>query len=116
MVIVSYITAALLIALGLYTLIAKKELMKMVIGICLFDYGANLLLVTVGFNPGGTAPIFSFSDLQPGMFFVDPVPQALTLTAIVIGACVTALALALVVKLKQKFGTTNTDDIRRLRG
>ena len=50
------------------------------------------------------------------MYFVDPVPQALTLTSIVIGACVDAMALSLVIKLYQQYHTTNADEIRRLRG
>ena len=44
------------------------------------DYGANLLIVSVGFHDGGTAPIFVMSELNRASFFVDPVPQALTLT------------------------------------
>ena len=64
---------------------------------------------------GGTAPIFG-SELTAGMYFVDPVPQALTLTSIVIGACVDAMALSLVIKLYQQYHTTNADEIRRLRG
>ncbi len=51
-----------------------------------------------------------------GAYFVDPVPQALTLTSIVIGACVDAMALALVVALYKRYNTTNSDEIRRLRG
>ena len=48
--------------------------------------------------------------------FVDPIPQALTLTSIVIGACVTAMSLALVIKLEEQYGTIDTREIRRLRG
>ncbi|WP_342455719.1 sodium:proton antiporter [Caloramator sp. Dgby_cultured_2] len=64
----------------------------------------------------GTAPIFTFTELKPESFFVDPVPQALTLTSIVIGACVTAMALSLVIKIKEKYGTLDADKVRRLNG
>ena len=67
-------------------------------------------------SPGGTAPIFTWTELNPASFFVDPIPQALTLTSIVIGACVTAMSLALVIKLEEQYGTTDTREIRRLRG
>lgn len=95
----NYIGSFLVIVMGLYIMIVKKDLIKIVIGMSLMDEGTNLLLVSIGFRQGGTAPIF-MSDLKPGSFFVDPVPQALTLTSIVIGACVTAMALSLVIKIK----------------
>ena len=47
---------------------------------------------------------------------MDPVPQALTLTSIVIGACVSALALSLIIKIQEKYGTIDADKVRRLRG
>jgi len=116
LIIVNYIGSVFLIAIGFYTMMAKKNIMKIVIGMGIVDYGINLLIVSVGFNPGGTAPIFTINELDPGTFFVDPVPQALTLTSIVIGACVTALALSLVIKIKQEYGTLDAGQIRRLRG
>lgn len=116
MIIANYIGAVLLMFLGLYTIIMKKHLIKIVMGMCLVDYGVNLLIVSIGFNPGGTAPIFTISELDPGAFFVDPVPQALTLTSIVIGACVMAMALSIVIKIKQKYKTLDAGQIRRLNG
>ncbi len=116
MILTNYITAFFLITLGLYVIVAKHNIMKAVIGMGIVDYGVNLLIVSIGFNPGGTAPIFTITELQPGSFFVDPVPQALTLTSIVIGACVTALALSLVIKMKEAYGTLDSTKIRRLRG
>lgn len=111
----NYIASFLLIIFGLYIMIFKKNLIKIVIGMSLLDSGINLLLISIGFRLGGTAPIF-MNDLKEGAFFVDPVPQALTLTSIVIGACVTALALSLVIKVKEHYGTINADEVRRLNG
>lgn len=119
MIILNYIASALLIALGLYAVCTKKNLIKIVIGLGVIDYGINLLIVSAGFNDGGTAPVFTISDLVNGVagtYFVDPVPQALTLTSIVIGACVDAMALVLVIKLFQKYGSVQSDEIRRMRG
>ena len=116
MIIANYIACFVLIALGFYTIVAKKNLLKIVIGMGIVDYGVNLLIVSVGFNPGGTAPIFAISELTRESFFVDPIPQALTLTSIVIGACVTAMALSLVIKMKKSYGTLNSEKIRRLNG
>ena len=113
MITFNYIASFFLIALGFYTIITKYNLVKG-LGIC--DYGVNLLIISVGFNPGGTAPIFTAGELTPASYFVDPIPQALTLTSIVIGACTTAMALALVMKLEESYGTLDTREIRRLRG
>ena len=116
MIMLNYIASFFLITLGLYTIVTKHNLVKTVIGLSIADYGVNLLLISIGFNPGGTAPIFTWTELNPASFFVDPMPQALTLTSIVIGACVTAMSLALVIKLEEQYGTTDTREIRRLRG
>lgn len=97
-------------------MLVKKNIMKIVIGMGLLDYGINLLLISIGFKAGGTAPIFTAGEINPNTFFVDPVPQALTLTSIVIGACVTAMALAIVVKVKEYYGTLDSDKVRRLNG
>jgi len=116
MILMNYIVSFFLIVLGLYTIVTKYNLVKTVIGLSIMDYGVNLLIVSIGFNPGGTAPIFTFSELNPDSFFVDPIPQALTLTSIVIGACVTAMSLALVMKIYEQYGTMDTREVRRLRG
>lgn len=116
MMIVNYIGCFALIVLGIYCMVTKKNLVKVIIGMGLVDYGTNLMIVSVGFNPGGTAPIYTISELNQASFFVDPIPQALTLTSIVIGACVTAMSLSLVIKLKEQYGTLNTEKIRRLNG
>lgn len=114
--ILNYFAAVLLIVLGLYTILFKKDLIKIVLGMGIVDYGINLFIVSIGFNDGGTAPLFTISELVGGAYFVDPVPQALTLTSIVIGACVEAMALSLVIKLYQQYHTRNADEIRRLHG
>ena len=116
MILLNYIASFFLIVLGMYCIVVKYNLIKTVIGLSIMDYGVNLLIITIGFNPGGTAPIFTPGELNPASYFVDPIPQALTLTSIVIGACVTAMSLALVIKLDEQYGTTDTREIRRLRG
>ena len=119
MIIVNYVVAVLLLVLGLYAVCTQKNLIKVVLGLGIIDYGINLLIVSVGFNAGGTAPIYTISDLLNGVasnFFVDPVPQALTLTSIVIGACVTAMAISLVIMIYRKYKTIDADEVRRIRG
>lgn len=123
MMIENYICSIILLALGMYMLMVKKNLIQIVCGLGLLDYGVNLFIVSVGYNEGATAPLYIGSELeylseagQKAVYFVDPVPQALTLTSIVIGACVTAMALSIVIRIGQNYGTLDADKIRRLRG
>ena len=116
MILFNYIASFFLIVLGFYCIVTKYNAVKTVIGLSIADYGVNLLIISIGFNPGGTAPIYTWGELNPSSFFVDPIPRALTLTSIVIGACTTAMSLALVIKLKESYGTLDTREIRRLNG
>jgi multicomponent Na+:H+ antiporter subunit C len=109
-----YIAAVGLILIGLYVMVVKKNLIKVIIGLSFFETGINLLLIAVGYISGGTAPVFSRPDLR-GSAMVDPTPQALVLTAIVIGVAVLALALALAVRLYEHYGTLNLRKIRDLK-
>lgn len=112
----NYIVAFFLVALGLYCIITRHNLFKIVMGMSIIDYGSNLLIVSIGATNKGTAPIYSAGEIQPGTWFVDPIPMALTLTSIVIGACITAMALSLVIKIYQRYKTLDTREIRRLHG
>lgn len=116
MITFNYIASFFLIVLGFYTIITKFNIVKTVIGLGICDYGVNLLIISVGYNKGATAPVFTPGELTAASYFVDPIPQALTLTSIVIGACVTAMSMALVIKIKESYGTLDTREIRRLRG
>jgi len=107
-----YIASVGLIAVGLYVMVAKKNLIKVIIGLTLLETGINLLLIVVGYIAEGTAPIFSEPELLPGRM-VDPTPQALVLTAIVIGVAVLALAISLAIRLHEHCGTL---DLRKIRG
>ncbi len=110
-----YGTAIMLIIIGLYAVLLKKHLVKIVIGLSIIDAGIHLLFVAVGYIQNGTAPIFSPGYEQAANRMVDPVPQALVLTAIVIGFAVTALALSLVIRLYKHHHTANIDQIKSLK-
>lgn len=116
MITLNYAASFFLIFLGLYCIVCKHNLVKTVIGANIMDYGVNLLIISIGYVPGGTAPIFTAAEITPTSYFVDPIPQALTLTSIVIGACMTAVSLALVMRLEETYATLDTREIRRLRG
>ena len=111
-----YIGAFGLIFIGLYTIAVKRNLIKMIIGLSLIDTGVNMLIVAIGYVSGRTAPILTGTlRNNPIGKVVDPIPQALVLTAIVIGVAVLALALSIVVNIYQNYGTLDVKKIRRLR-
>jgi len=78
------------------------------------EYAVNLFFVLVGYRFNGRAPIFSPD--QGVLNMVDPLPQALVLTAIVIGLAVTAMTVAIAIRIYEKYGTFDITKIRRLRG
>ncbi len=111
---IHYIGSFGLILIGLYVVLVKSNLIKVIIGINLIDTGVNLFLISVGYLHMGTAPIFSrAANVPEGM--VDPVPQALVLTAIVIGVSVLGLALAVAIRLYGHYGTLDLRKIRELK-
>ena len=109
-----YIGAFGLIFIGLYIILVKRNLIKVIIGLSILDTGVNLFLISIGYINRGTAPIFSRLDMETSKM-VDPVPQALVLTAIVIGVAVLALALSLAIRLYQHYGTLDLRKVREQR-
>lgn len=109
-----YIGAFGLIIIGLFVMLVKHNLIKVIIGLSLLETGVNLFLISVGYISKGTAPIFSNSSVETQRM-VDPVPQALVLTAIVIGIAVLALALSLAIKLYHHYGTLDLRQIKEQR-
>jgi multicomponent Na+:H+ antiporter subunit C len=113
-----YGSAIGLILIGLYAVLIKKHLTKIVIGLSIIDAGIHLLFIAIGYVSKGTAPIFSPAGeklVAEGQPMVDPVPQALVLTAIVIGFAVTAVALSLVIRLYRHHHTARIDQIKTLK-
>jgi multicomponent Na+:H+ antiporter subunit C len=94
------LTAIALIVIGFAGALIRRNLLKIVLGFALVDTGLHLLIAALGSNPDRTAPILNRESLlgNPNLV-VDPVPQALVLTAIVIGVGITALLLAYVIRL-----------------
>jgi len=122
---IPYLLAMGVFAVGVYGLACKRNVIKMIIGLMICEYAVNLFLVLQGYRLGGRAPILS----DPGdsarvgeamaklsASSVDPLPQALVLTSIVIGLGVLALMVSLALRLHQKHGTYDLAEIRRLRG
>ncbi len=109
-----YFGAISLILIGLYAILTKRNLLKILVGLSIMETGVNLLLISVGYVSGRTAPILT--EGATPQTTVDPIPQALVLTAIVIGVATTALALTVAINLYEKYKTLDIEKIRGLRG
>ncbi|MBN2605546.1 MAG: NADH-quinone oxidoreductase subunit K [Bacilli bacterium] len=103
--------AIVLIMLGLYGILTKRNVIKIIVSLNILEIGLNLFIVSVGFVDGGLAPIFTSQNATNDLNFVDPLPQALVLTAIVIGVGTTALGLAIAKTIYAKYGTFNLDEM-----
>jgi multicomponent Na+:H+ antiporter subunit C len=109
-----YFTVAALLAIGLYGILFKKNLIKILMCVSVLEGAVNLFLVASGYRVGGIAPIFT--NAPEGSPMVLPTVQALTLTAIVIGVATSALMLSFAMKIYKHYGTVNITKITRMKG
>ena len=114
---IALITGILLILIGLWGILSQKNLIKIIIGFSLFDTGTHIIMVSIGYLKGKTAPILdeAVNLKNAANEIVDPVPQALVLTAIVIGLGITALMLAYVLRLYQRRKTLEINNYNDLK-
>jgi len=102
---IAIVTGILLMLIGLWGALANKNILKMIVAFSVFDTGLNILIVALGYLSGRTAPIIDgkmVTTQNIAQVAIDPVPQALVLTAIVIGFGVTALLLVFALKLHRQ--------------
>jgi len=113
-----YLVAMVMLGIGVYAIACKKNLIKVIVGVLIIEYAVNLFLLLQGYRAGGRAPILA-KDEAVAEFVqnsVDPLPQALILTSIVIGLGVLALMVAMALRIYEKYGTFDLSEIRKLRG
>jgi multicomponent Na+:H+ antiporter subunit C len=96
---------------GFYTVIARGNLIKKIVGLNIFQTSVFLLYITMGKVSGGTAPIVPEGGSE-GVIYSNPIPHVLILTAIVVGVATTALGLALIVRINEAYGTIEEDEIQ----
>ena len=107
MVTIAMLTGFILILMGLYGALTNHNILRMIVSFSVANTGVNIVLVAVGYMYGRTAPILNEAVpvAQAAALIIDPVPQALVLTAIVIGLGITTLMLAYAYKLYELKGT-----------
>ncbi|MEK6732273.1 MAG: sodium:proton antiporter [Candidatus Omnitrophota bacterium] len=109
-----YFLCLVLFCVGLYGVLRKRNLVKIIIGLGIMEYAMNLFFVLLGYRFNGRAPIVAKD--QNILNMVDPLPQALVLTSIVIGLGVTALVISIAIRIYEKYGTFDITKIKRLKG
>ena len=109
-----YFLCLILFSIGLYCVVRKRNLIKIIIGIGIMEYAANLFFVLAGYRKMGRAPVFDNDQVIRNM--VDPLPQAVVLTAIVIGLALTLLLVAVAIRIYEKYGTFDITKINKLKG
>tara|TARA_B100000029_G_scaffold466562_1_gene502191 strand:- start:147 stop:503 length:357 start_codon:yes stop_codon:yes gene_type:complete len=106
----NYWIAIFLMMVGFYTVVAKGNLIKKIVGLNIFQTSVFLLYISIGKVDGGTAPILD----EQYHVYSNPLPHVLILTAIVVGVATTALGLALIVKIREAYATIEEDEIDTL--
>lgn len=93
---------------GFYVVVSRGNLIKKIVGLNLFQTSVFMLYISAGKIFGGTAPIFTGN---PDEVYSNPLPHVLILTAIVVGIATTALGLALIIRIKETFGSIEEDEL-----
>jgi multicomponent Na+:H+ antiporter subunit C len=109
-----YLLCLVLFSIGLFCVVRKRNIVKIIIGIGIMEYAVNLLFVLIGYRKNGRSPIFATDQAVKNM--VDPLPQAVVLTSIVIGLSVTLLLVAVAIRIYERYGTFDITKINRLKG
>jgi len=109
-----YFLCLILFCIGLYCVLRKRNIIKIIIGLGIMEYAVNLFFILIGYRYPARAPILAKDQVIANI--VDPLPQALVLTAIVIGLAVTALLVAIAIRIYEKYGTFDITKIRKLHG
>ena len=108
----NYWLVVVLMMLGLYTLMARTNLIKKMLGLGVFQTSVIIFYVTMAKVRGGTAPILLEGAKTSD--YSNPLPHVLMLTAIVVGVATTALGLALIVRIKEAYGSIDEDELAEL--
>ncbi|WP_280537974.1 cation:proton antiporter subunit C [Halopenitus sp. POP-27] len=108
----AYAVFTVLLCIGLYMMIANPHLVKKIIGLNLFQTAIFLFFIASAYVRGGSIPIVEGSGSAEASL-VSPLPQVIVLTAIVVGVSLTAVGLALCIRIYTEYGTLRTDALRK---
>jgi multicomponent Na+:H+ antiporter subunit C len=112
----NYWISIILMLIGFYAMIAKDNLIKKIIGLNIFQTAIFLFFISLGVVKRGTAPIVSEEMVSKGYVYVNPLPHVLIITAIVVDVSTTAVALSLIIRMYEEYGTIQEEEIREKSG
>lgn len=107
----NYWVITVLMLVGIYGMMAKRNLLKKLMGMNILQVGVILFFLTFSPKDGATIPIIDPALGNDPRLYSNPLPQALMLTAIVVGVATTGVALALLIRIHRKYGTLEEDQI-----
>ena len=105
------VTSMVLFAIGFTMLVFSRNIMKKILGLNIVDTGVYLFLASMGYIEGKLTPIVPSTGDVNALNYINPIPQGLVLTGIVVSVSFSALMLALTVRLYKKYRTLNLDKI-----
>jgi len=105
------VVAIILFGIGLFMLIFHKNLIKKIMGLNIMDTGTYLFLASMGYISGGLSPLWHGEEVVNAASYVNPIPAGLVLTGIVVSVSVTAISLALTIRLYAEYHTVNIDEV-----
>ncbi len=101
-----------LMMVGFYIVVARGNYIKKIVGLNVFQVSVFMFYISIGKVDGGTAPIFPVDmNIDPTVVYSNPLPHVLILTAIVVGVATTSLGLALIVRIREEYGTIEEDEV-----
>ncbi len=103
--------AIIMMMIGIYGIFINRDVIKIIISLNVLELGLNLFIISIGYVTGGIAPIITSTNQSSALLYVDPLPQALVLTSIVIGVGTTALGLAIARNIHNKYQTLDLDEV-----
>ncbi|MGE4488162.1 MAG: sodium:proton antiporter [Kiritimatiellales bacterium] len=104
------VTAVILFGIGFANLLLQFNLLKKVIGFNIMDSAVFLLLASLGYIEGNTAPIVEEGAVNASLY-INPIPSGLVLTGIVVSVSITAFSLALIQRIYHQYGTIELDEL-----
>ncbi len=111
-----YILCFILFLVGLYGLLISRNIIKMVISLTIVEFSIFLMLILIGYISDGIAPVVFEQAVAENQSVVDPLPQTMVLTAIVIALATNAMILTMAIRLYKKYGTFDIHEINKLKG
>lgn len=108
----NYWICVILMMIGFYGVMAKTNLVKKALSLSLFQTGILVFYISIGKAEGGTGPVTV--EGATGVVYSNPLPHALMLTAIVVGVATLSVAMAIIVNIRERYGTIDEKDIEQM--